>query len=1496
FFEGPTVERLGRSVELAGTARTALVPAVRPVFVPLSYAQRRMWFLNRFEGATAATYNMPIALRLTGLLDREALRAALRDVVARHEALRTVFPEGPDGAPHQRVLHIDACGGGLDLPAEAVAADCLQSRLSELAVQGVDLLVNIPVRARLLALDDTTHVLVVVLHHIAGDGWSMVPLARDLAAAYEARAAGRAPGWDPLPVQYADYALWQRELLGDESDPDSLISRQVDYWQRQLTYLPEQLELPIDRPRPAVASHQGGRVTFTLDPEQHCRLSRLAQESGASLFMVVQAAFAALLSRLGAGTDIPIGSPVAGRMDEALDDLVGFFVNTLVLRTDVSGDPTFRELVERVRETDLAAFGNQDVPFEHLVEVLNPVRSMSRHPLFQVMLAMQNTEEAELRLPGLTVSAAAASTNAARFDLSVTFAERRAPDGRPGGLMGVFDYATDLFDRATAEAMTARFVSLLQQVGVDPGMKVGAVDVLGPGERDLLLKGLNNTALAVPDLPVPRLFARQAAATPDAIAVISGDATLTYAGLNTRANRIAHALTGRGVGPEDIVALALPRSVDLVVAVLAVLKAGAAYLPLDPDYPAARLEFMVSDARPELLITSSAFDDRPLGPQEPDRLVLDSPEATALLETLPETDPRSAVAPDNPAYVIYTSGSTGRPKGVVVSHAGVSSLVAAQVERFAIDTHSRVLQFASPSFDASVSELFTALLTGATLVLPPPGSPLSALTDPAIGVTHVTLMPSVLAAVPEGALSVSTLVVAGEVCSPELVQRWAPGRRMINAYGPTETTVCAMMSAPLTPCGQVPPIGRPITNARAYVLDERLQPVPAGVPGELYVAGAGLARGYLNRPGLTAERFVANPYGSSGARMYRTGDLVRWGGAGLLEYVGRADSQVKLRGFRIEPGEIEATLGRHPRVAQAAVVVREDRPGDQRLVGYVVPTDDSDPMDLGELRTFVSGLLPDYMVPSVVLPLDALPLTPNGKLDRRSLPAPAYAASGRGPRDAREEALCAVFAEVLGLERVGIDDSFFDLGGHSLLATRVTSRIRTVLGVEVPLRDLFEAPSVARLAEHVAGAGAARRALLPMARPDTVPLSFAQRRLWFLNRLEGSASATYNVPLVFRLTGLLDREGLAAALRDVVERHESLRTVFPEGDDGTPCQRILTTADVDLPVCELGQDELPDAVAEVTGRGFDLRTEVPLRAALFALPDETHVLVVVVHHIAGDGWSMAPLARDAATAYAARIEGHDPAWKPLPVQYADYAMWQRELLGDETDPDSVLSRQVAYWKNRLADLPQQLDLPVDRPRPAVASYRGDRVAFEVEPEVHAGLHALARESGASLFMVVQAAFAALLSRMGAGTDVPIGSPVAGRTDEALDDLVGFFVNTLVLRTDVSGDPTFRELVGRVRETDLAAYEHQDVPFEHLVEVLNPVRSMAAHPLFQVMLALQNNAQARLLMPGLDASALDTPGSAKFDLFLSLAERTPAGDAPAHGLTGVLEFAVDLFDR
>ncbi|WP_344940885.1 amino acid adenylation domain-containing protein [Actinomadura miaoliensis] len=1502
-FEAPTVAALAARLDASGGRRPALTAGRRPDPLPVSYAQRRLWFINDLDGGSAV-YNIPIPLRLTGRLDLDAVRAAMDDMLARHEALRTVFTE-IGGEPHQRILRYpDEVDPVLTVADLAAATDAERRReILAAATRGFDLTRDLPVRAHVFRLgrrdDGDEHLLLIVLHHVAGDGWSMEPLATDLITAYAARAEGRAPVWEPLPVQYADYALWQRALLGSEDDPGSLAARQLAYWKQALAGLPDQLELPTDRPRPARASHRGAQVPFTLPAGLHAALADLAREHRASLFMVLQAALAGLFTRLGAGTDIPIGSPVAGRTDRALDGLVGVFVNTLVLRTDTSGDPAFTELLARVRDTDLAAFAHQDVPFERLVEVLNPRRSLARHPLFQVMISMQTDPSARVELPGLTVALEPVDTGVSRFDLALLVDERRDAAGNPAGIDCRLEYAVDLFDAGTARSMAVRLERLLAAVAADPGRRLGAVDLLEETERHRLFGEWNDTALPVPDALAPELVEAQAARTPDAPAVTHGGTTLTYAELNARANRLARHLIGRGVGPEDRVALALPRDTDLVVAALAVLKTGAAYLPIDPAYPADRIAFMLDDAAPACVLTTRGIA-LPDGAPRVELDALPLPEHPA--GNVTDADRVRPLRPGHAAYVIYTSGSTGRPKGVVVSHAGLADFCAGGAAFYGAGRLHRVLFSTSLNFDVSVFEWLVPLTVGGHVEVV--RDLLEVAERGGWEGTLVSGVPSALAVLlaRDGLrLRVDDLAFGGEALPPQLLRdarERVPGARLSNIYGPTEATVFVTGWFDDGDDGGVAPIGRPMANTRAYVLDAALRPVPVGVPGELYVAGDGLARGYLGRPSLTAERFVACPFGPPGARMYRTGDLVRWTRSGDIEYLGRADHQVKVRGFRIEPGEIETALTGHPDVAQSVVVARTDAAGDTVLAAYVVPTPGATP-DTAALRAFVARTLPDYMVPSAVVVLDAMPLTPNGKLDRAALPAPdlaAASAGGRAPRDAREEILSGIVADVLGLERVGVDDGFFDLGGDSLKATRVVARARAALGVELPVRALFETPTVAGLAERAAsGARAERPPLRPVPaerRPDPLPVSHAQERLWFLNRLEGP-TATYNMPIPLRLTGALDYAAMRAALRDVVARHESLRTVF--GDhDGRAHQRVLDDADPPLEITDIAPGgDLRGALFTDATRGFDLSRDLPVRAHLYRLGEHEHVLLIVLHHIAGDGWSMAPLARDVITAYLARRDGHAPGWEPLPVQYADYALWHRDLLGSEDDPGSPAARQIAFWRKALAGLPDEIDLPADRPRPDRASYRGGQLTFDVPERLYEALTALARRHHVSVFMVLQAALAGMLTRLGAGTDIPIGSPVAGRTDHGMDDLVGVFVNTLVLRTDTSGDPAFAELLARVRETDLAAFAHQDVPFERLVEVLNPRRSLARHPLFQVMLTLQNNPQASTDLPGLRVAVEPVDAAvAKFDLEFLL-ERARDGRG---GLTGTVEYALDLFDR
>ncbi|WP_435866827.1 amino acid adenylation domain-containing protein, partial [Streptomyces viridosporus] len=1501
-FDHPTAGRLATLLDTARETRPALRTESRPEWVPASFAQQRMYFLSRLEGPSAL-YNYSLAVRFSGPLEPAALRAALGDVTARHEALRTTLTEH-DGVPCQ-VVHPAT---EPDLPVRPLARRDLDAELGRLARGAFDLSGELPFRSRLYRIDDsgdpgTEWVLAMVVHHVAGDGWSVGPILRDLATAYGARLEGRAPAWPELPARYADYAVWQRRLLGSQGDPDSVLAGQLAHWREHLAGLPEELPLPTDRPRPVDASHTAGQVPFQVPAEVYSGLRELARERGCTLFMVVHAALTALLSRFGAGSDIAVGTPVAGRTDEALADLVGFFVNTLVLRVDVSGEPAFTELLDRVREADLAAYAHQDVPFEHLVEVLNPPRAAGRHPLVQTMLSFANadqgvTAQALTRFPDLEASVSEVDTAAARFDLEFSLADGLQ---EASAWHGTLRYSTALFDAGTAEALASGLVRVLEQVAASPGHPVETLDVLGRSGRERLLVERNDTAALVPAATVTELFDRQAAAAPQAIAVRSGAVTLTYAELDARAERLARVLVSRGVGVESRVAVAMRRSADVPVALLAVMKAGATYVPVRVTDPAPWVRDVLTSVGAELVLTDHTDEAAAWGLPviEPGRSAgtgdTDATGNTAL----------PAARPDTLAYIVFTSGSTGTPKGVAIPQRAIVEFVSDP--RWAEDeAHRRVLAHSPLAFDASTYETWVPLLRGGTIVMAPPGD----LDVPALrralaeGEVTAAFFTTALFRVvaeedPQSLATLRQVWTGGEAVPPDAVARVrsaCPGLTVFNVYGPTETTTFALRH-PATDADAartILPIGRPLANTRVYVLDQLLRPVPSGVAGELYIAGAGQARGYWNRPDLTADRFVADPFGAPGTRMYRTGDIVRWNGGGDVEFLGRADTQVKLRGFRIELGAVETVLGRHPHVAQAAVFVREDGPDRRHLVAYVIP---AAPTAEADLLTHMRRRLPEYMVPSAVLTVDHFPLTPNGKIDQKALPAPDPASrpSSRPARNPREEILCGLFADVLGVDEVGIDDGFFDLGGHSLLATRLVSRLRAALGEEVAIRDVFDHPTVAELSDAI-GVRAAKRPPLTAAvpRPESVPASYAQQRLWFTHHVEGP-SPTYNIPLVLRLTGALDVAALREALADVVARHESLRTVFTDTEQGA--RQVVRDAVPELVVERTGPARAAERIDEAARHVFDLSTDLPFKAWLFETePGTAWALTLVVHHIAADGWSLAPLVRDLAHAYSARTESLAPRWEPLPVQYADYTLWQRQLLGAEDDPAGLQSRQLAYWRDQLAELPQELDLPTDRPRPAVASHRGAAVAFPVDAAVHEGLAELARTTGTTVFMVVQAAFAALLTRLGAGTDIPLGTPVSGRDEEATHDLVGFFANTLVLRTDTSGNPAFRELLDRVRATDLDAYGNQDVPFERIVELVSPARSLAYNPLFQVAVTVRPKESFGTTLVGLtlDVHEVDT-GRAKFDLLLSLEEHRDARRDCA-GMDGVLQYATDLFDE
>ncbi|MFE3195213.1 amino acid adenylation domain-containing protein [Nocardia sp. NPDC059240] len=1480
-FEAPVVADLAARLAAAdaGASGPALVRVERPDLVPLSPAQQRMWFVNRYDPASPA-YNVPVALRLSGDLDHAALRAALRDVIDRHETLRTVYPD-IDGVGMQRVLAAEDVE--LDLTPVPVAPDRLVEMVTDTIGRGFDVTTAVPLRVRVFRVEPgAEHVVVLVAHHIATDGFSMAPLTRDVAAAYATRSAGTVPMWEPLPVQYADYTLWQRDRLGSEDDAESLAARQVRYWTQALAGVPDHLELPTDRPRPARASHRAAEYVTRVDRELTTAIERCAREHRATPFMVVHAALAVLLARLSGSGDVVIGTPVAGRGVRELDDLVGMFVNTLVLRTGIRPGEAFGELVDRVRDNDLAGFEHADVPFERLVEVLAPARSPARHPLVQVMLVFQNLAMPELRLPALTVSPLELPQTGSRFDLSLTVI------GDTEGMELRCCYATDLFDASTMANLTARLVRVLTEGTAESAGPVGDLDLLTDPER----QRLHDTAEPV---VAPRtladLMADAVTANPDGIAVVCGDRRLTYRELDARAEHLARRLSAAGAGPETLVAVGIPRSIESVLAVWAVARTGAAFVPVDPAYPPDRIARIIDVSGVGLGLTVTAQRDRLPGTVDWWCVDDDRDEFPAEMHDFTGNTA-------HPAYVIFTSGSTGAPKGVVVSHAGLANLAAAQRERDRITRDSRILHVASPSFDASVVELLMAVGAAATLVVAPP----TVFAGPDLGellarerVSHIALTPSALSTVdPSGLEDLRLIVTGGEPCPPVLVVAWATaGREHFNDYGPTEATVWAA-GAPLSP-GEPITIGRPAPGMRALVLDDRLRPVPDGVIGELYLSGIGLARGYFGRYDLTAARFVADPYGS-GRRMYRTGDLVRRRD-GNLEYLGRTDTQVKLRGLRIELGDVEAALAAEPSVARAVAMVREDGRGGV-LAAYVVAAPDTDPQP-SALKKAASQRLPSYMVPSSITVLADLPRTANGKLDLDALPAPQSEAGDRQPPEGPVEiAVAAAFAEVLGIDEVWREDDFFALGGNSLIATRVVARLSAALGVAVPVRALFDAPTVTDLAALVAAGGASNRPRPgPRPRPVRIPLSAAQQRMWFLNRYD-PGSPLYNIPGAFEITGALDVSVLRAAVDDVVARHETLRTIYPVGPDGLPYQQILSATPDSTPITELEvtPDELGDVLISQLSQGFDIVRDTPLRVCVLHAGRDRTVLALAVHHIAADGWSMAPLARDVMYAFAARVSGTASEWIPLPLQYADYALWQRELLGADDDPDSLANQQLDFWRTTLSGLPEVHALPTDRPRPIMPTGSGDRIEFTVPATVHDRIQLLSRSHGASPFMVVHAALAILLARLSGRTDIALGTVVAGRGDGEFDDLVGMFVNTVVLRTHVDPAAGFAATVAAVRQADLAVYGNLDLPFERLVEALAPTRSTAHHPLFQVLLAFQNVQTERTFLPGLEIRPLTAPApGSKFDLEWMLAEQFGDTGEPA-GITGSLTFATDLFDR
>uniref|UniRef100_UPI0005513680 amino acid adenylation domain-containing protein n=1 Tax=Andreprevotia chitinilytica TaxID=396808 RepID=UPI0005513680 len=1278
------------------------------------------------------------------------------------------------------------------------------------------------------------------------------------------------------------------------------LQTQVDFWQQHLTGAPALLDLPTDRPRPAVQSYAGGQVALNLSPTLTAGLKQLSQRHGTTLFMTLLAGWSVLLSRWSGQNDVVIGTPVANRQRSELEGLMGFFVNTLALRVKLDGNPKVDELLNQIKTNTIAAYAHQDLPFEQVVEALQPTRSLSHSPLFQVMLVLNNIPvDGELSLPGLTLSEVAQARDTAHFDLSLSLTDTAT------GLVGSLAYASDLFDRSTIERLLSHFETVLAGMVQDDQQAIGQLPLQSAAERLQILVDFNATAASYPsDQLIHQLFEQQAAQQPDAIAVVFENQQLSYGELNRRANQLAHHLIALGVQPDDRVALSTERSLDLVIGLLGILKAGGAYVPLDPDYPVERLAYMLADSQPVVLVTQAALlatlsmVDVPVVALDVETALVNQPTANPVVADLTSRQL---------AYVIYTSGSTGQPKGVMVEHHSVINLWVALDKLLAQPSGQQmaVAMNASLVFDASVKS-WSQLLSGHRLVLIPSvirtdGLALwRFLADGQVDVFDCT--PMQLEWLLTAGLTTAAgyqpkqVLIGGEAISVGVWNKLACSSRtdFYNVYGPTECTVDA--SATRIGPGR-PHIGRPIANVRIYLLDLYGQPVPIGVAGELYIGGAGVARGYLNRPELTAERFVGDPFSADpAARLYKTGDLGRWLPNGHIEYLGRNDFQVKIRGFRIELGEIEAQLTACVGVREAVVIAREDQPGDQRLVAYLIPQDGIE-LSAADLRQQLSQSLADYMLPSAFVSLESFPLTPNGKLDRKALPAPdqssvvsrEYAA----PQGEIETIIATIWQDLLGLERVGRHDQFFELGGHSLLAVQLVSRLRQVLGLELPLRELFAQPTVLGLASVLAQAAQSTQAPIPLAdRAQALPLSWPQQRLWFVTQLDANAGAAFHMPAGLRLYGELNRLALRATLDRIVARHEALRTCFIA--DGGEAAQMIAPADCGFSLQEHDLRGLTESDRSIrveqfsqaeAVQPFDLATGPLIRGQLLQLADDDYLLLITQHHIISDGWSIGVLVREVSALYTAFSQGQADPLPPLEIQYPDYAVWQRQWLQGE-----VLQSQRTFWRDHLLGAPALLELPTDRPRPAVQSYRGSTLALTLPPALTVNLKQLSQRHGTTLFMTLLAGWSVLLSRLSGQDDVVIGTPVANRPRTELEGLIGFFVNTLALRVRFDEQPSVQTLLQQVKASTLAAYGHQDLPFEQVVDALQPPRSLSHSPLFQSLFTLNNTPQGQALgLPGLTLQVLDTPHhTTQFDLSLSLHE-------DGTGLVGQLQYATDLFD-
>jgi len=1497
-FEAPTLGAFAMAVanlqQDGGQAQGVINSMARDEALPQSLAQNRLWLTWQLDPASRA-YNIPGALRLRGELDEAALRVSFQQLVERHESLRTRFLER-DGVALQQIdpageFNLQVIDLG-DVPADQREARARQIREDEAATR-FDLENGPLLRVTLLRLAEDDHQLLVTMHHIIADGWSMNVLIDEFSRLYAAASQGQVAELPPLPLQYADYGSWQRQWLAQGE-----AERQLAYWKKQLGDEHPPLALFTDHPRSAQQHRSAARHTLRLDKPLGDALRQVAHAHDATVFMLLLAAFQALLQRYTGQSDLRIGVPNANRPRLETQGLIGFFINTQVLRAQVDSRQPFVALLAQAREATLGAQAHQDLPFEQLLEAFPQAREQG---LFQVMFNHQQRDLGALRrLPGLLADELPWHSREAKFDLQL-----HSEEDRNGRLTLSFDYADELFEAATVARLAEHFCSVLRAVCADPRQALGDLPLLSAEE--LVQQQRWATAPCAPATQwLPELLNEQARRTPQRTALQWDGGSLDYAELHAQANRLAHYLRDKGVGPDVCVAIAAERSAQLLVGVLAIIKAGGAYVPLDVDYPSERLAYMLHDSGVDLLLTQTALLERLPTCEGVSVIAMDA----LHLEQWPSNPPGLHLHGDHLAYVIYTSGSTGQPKGVGNTHAALAERLQWMQATYGLDETDVLMQKAPISFDVSVWECFWPLITGSRLVLAGPGEHrdphrIAQLVEQ-FGVTTLHFVPPLLSLFIDEPLSarctsLRRIFSGGEALPAELRNRvlaQLPTAQLHNRYGPTETAINVTHWHCTAGDDERSPIGRPLANVLCRILDNELNPVPVGVPGELCIGGLGLARGYLGRPALTAERFVADPQGPAGARLYRTGDLARWDADGVIEYLGRLDQQVKLRGFRVEPQEIEARLLAQDGVAQAAVLVRDTAAGPQLIGYYTAAAPDEDAAaQAARLKNALASELPDYMVPAQLLRLDAMPLSPSGKLDRRALPEPQWQVREHvEPVSVIEQQIAGIWREVLGLARIGLRDDFFALGGHSLLATQIISRTRQACDVELPLRALFEASELGAFAEQVRLIQASGRTnrqppIEKVDRSQPVPLSYSQQRMWFLWQMEPDSPA-YNVGGMARLRGVLDVGRFEAALQALIVRHETLRTTFPSVD-GVPCQQVhdetglrMDWKDFSMLDADIRQQRVQQLADSEAHEPFDLETGPLLRACLVKTAEREHYLVLTLHHIVTEGWAMDIFARELSALYEAFIDDRESPLEPLPVQYLDYSAWQRQWL-----ESGERQRQLDYWTTQLGREHPLLELPADRPRPPVQSHRGELLRFDLSDDLAARVRAFNAEHGLTLFMTMTAALAVLLYRYSGQTDLRIGAPVANRIRPESEGLIGAFLNTQVLRCQLDGQMSVGELFEQVRHTVIEGQSHQDLPFDHLVEALQPPRSAAYNPLFQVMCNVQRwEFQQSRTLAGMSVDYLVNDARAtKFDLNLEVTDLDQR-------LGCCLTYSTDLFDE